>query len=50
MKFGPKRNSNLMNHKYIWNCGPWHEIKNLDRFAPEIAMCSNFYEIWHLGQ
>ena len=32
------------------NCGSSPEIKNLGRIGLKIAMCSNFYEIWHLLQ
>ena len=51
MKFGTQsRSSSLILSMIFENCGPWSEIKNLDRFGLKIAMCSNFYEIWHLVQ
>ena len=49
MKFGThSRSSSLLLNMIFDNCGSWPEIKNLDRFGLKIAMCSNFYEIWHL--
>ena len=32
------------------NSSSWPEMKNLGRFRLIIAVCSNFYEIWHLLQ
>ena len=42
-------NSSILNMIFE-NCGSWPEIKNLGRFGLKIAMCSNFYKIWHLVQ
>ena len=51
MKFGTQSRSSFVNHKYdIWNWVSWPELKNLGRFGLKIAMCSNFYEIWHSVQ
>ena len=48
-KFGTQSRSSSLIFKYdIWKS--WPEIKNLRRFGLKIAMCSNFYEIWHLVQ
>ena len=51
MKFGTQsRSSSLILNMVFENCGSWLEIKNLGRFGLKIAMCSNFYEIWHWFQ
>ena len=51
MKFGTQsRSSSLILNVVFENCGSWLEIKNLGRFGLKIAMCSNFYEIWHWFQ
>ena len=49
LKFGTQsRSSSLILNMIFENCGSRLEIKNLDRFGLKTAMCSNFYEIWHL--
>ena len=51
MKFGTQSRSSLYILNMVFeNCASWHEIINLGRFCLKIAMCSNFYEIWHLLQ
>ena len=51
MTFGTQsRSSSLILNIIFENCGSWPEIKYFSRFGLKIAMCSNFYEIWHLVQ
>ena len=51
MKFDTQsRSSWLILNMIFENCGSWPEIKNLSRFGLKIAICSDFYEIWHLVQ
>ena len=50
-KFGTQSRSSLLILNMIFeNYASWPEIINLGRFGLKIAMCSNFYEIWHLLQ
>ena len=49
MKFDTQSRSSLLILNMIFeNSWSWPKIKNLSRFGLRIAMCSNFYEIWHL--
>ena len=49
MKFGTRsRSSLLILNMTFENCGS--QNPKLGRFGHKIAVCSNFYEIWHLGQ
>ena len=51
MKSGThSKSSSLTLNMTFGNCESWPEIKNFGRFSLKIAMCSNFYEIWHLEQ
>ena len=51
MKSGTQSmSSSIILNMIFENCRSWAEIKNLGRFGFKIAMCSNFYEIWHLVQ
>ena len=51
MKFGTQSRLSLLILNMIFeNCRSWPEIKVLGRFGLKTAMCSNFFEIWHLVQ
>ena len=51
MKFGTQsRSTSFILNMIFENCGSWPEIKDFGRFGLKIAICSNFYEMWHLVQ